>query len=498
MLRIQKLTNLFLSVFNYSKNDWNNLENYLSPLGTELLRHSLNHEDLTDEEAAHLLLRTDLKDPNFKRIKKGLRKSLFAEILRFSPSIVKYSAYQRNYYQDNKLLAAFKILRGLSKADLSKYLASQLHRRSKVYHFTEIRLETSRYLYNYYTSIRPNVKLGEEYRKEVNDALKQYNLETEVELLFHSIFLVRLDSSKGKNRIEKKLNEIRGYDQYVGTASVSFHKYYFAAKEIIYDELGDYKSALKIAQEALFYFESLEFDNRPSKKIWLNSLSYWYLKFGQITEAKQVLQKRISIQSHKDRSWYALQMVLTKLHFQTLKFEEASAVYKNVVASKKNNSLPKNFEVFNRQSQVLFFFITHTHEVSFESQMNYKKAVLFLQESKDFDLPSLYFAFIFELILGILFKENVSDESLQEIYKLRDKQRLIKKNPHFRSLCFLNMLLAVLESDYHIEAIKRKTLPYQEKLQSKELIYDHDIEIIPFEYIWEVIMNDIKEVALTT
>ncbi len=116
MTRIQRLIQFLKHTANYSNGDWEKFNNYTSPLGKELLNHAHNNPDLADEKASQVLLRTDFKDSNYRRIKNRLSDKLFLEVLRFTPSTSKFTIYQRNYYYDQRLFAVFKILRGLNQS----------------------------------------------------------------------------------------------------------------------------------------------------------------------------------------------------------------------------------------------------------------------------------------------------------------------------------------------------------------------------------------------
>ena len=73
--------------------------------------------------------------------------------------------------------------------------------------------------------------------------------------------------------------------------------------------------------------------------------------------------------------------------------------------------------------------------------------------------------------------------------------RHVKKKEHFRSNVFIKMLLTIPSSSFHKVRIERETQKYLKQLNSLPLEVAnqiHEIEIIPYEHLWEFILESLE------
>ena len=70
----------------FNENDWQDFEHRLTPLERNLLHIINGNDNVSDEQAAEILFRTDFKDPNYQRHRKSLFDKLSLTILRFNPA----------------------------------------------------------------------------------------------------------------------------------------------------------------------------------------------------------------------------------------------------------------------------------------------------------------------------------------------------------------------------------------------------------------------------
>ena len=101
---------------------------------------------------------------------------------------------------------------------------------------------------------------------------------------------------------------------------------------------------------------------------------------------------------------------------------------------------------------------------------------------------------IAQLLEAIVLKRE--GEVLDRIDALKKySSRYITKSDSIRSNCFINMLLEVVRNGYHVVAIERHTKKYYTKLLANpKLTSDEaaEVEFIPYEHLWEIIMNYLK------
>jgi hypothetical protein len=74
--------------------------------------------------------------------------------------------------------------------------------------------------------------------------------------------------------------------------------------------------------------------------------------------------------------------------------------------------------------------------------------------------------------------------------------RYLKKDEHFRSNCFLKMLVQIPEAAFHREGAARKAERYRTQLRQMPMEIanqSHEIEIIPYEDLWEMILDSLPK-----
>ena len=87
-------------------------------------------------------------------------------------------------------------------------------------------------------------------------------------------------------------------------------------------------------------------------------------------------------------------------------------------------------------------------------------------------------------------KYNRAIDRIEAIEKYTS--RYLKKDTNFRSNCFIKMLLEIPKEGFHRVAVERKASKYRERLSEMPLEVanqSHSIEIIPYEDLWEMVLN---------
>ena len=70
--------------------------------------------------------------------------------------------------------------------------------------------------------------------------------------------------------------------------------------------------------------------------------------------------------------------------------------------------------------------------------------------------------------------------------------RYLKNDDTFRSNCFIKMLLKMIAADFHPVRTRTYTADLQKKLEKSSPVTDEkssQVEIIPYDYLWEVVME---------
>ncbi|MBK8052431.1 MAG: hypothetical protein IPK35_03920 [Saprospiraceae bacterium] len=99
------------------------------------------------------------------------------------------------------------------------------------------------------------------------------------------------------------------------------------------------------------------------------------------------------------------------------------------------------------------------------------------------------------IIIQILFllTDKKYDKIIDRIDALKQySYRYLKNDDTFRSNCFIKMLLKMISADFHPLRTRTYTADLQKKLEKSSLVTDEkssQVEVIPYDYLWEVVMD---------
>lgn len=103
------------------------------------------------------------------------------------------------------------------------------------------------------------------------------------------------------------------------------------------------------------------------------------------------------------------------------------------------------------------------------------------------NIPVLIVQFLYDIV------DKRYDAGIERVEAVQKYvSRYLRKDELFRSNCFLKMLVQIPEAGFHREAVVRKAERYLSQLAETPLAIanqPHEIEIIPYEDLWQMILE---------
>ncbi|MEE9372726.1 MAG: hypothetical protein V3V00_06695 [Saprospiraceae bacterium] len=501
MRKIRGIVYLLESVMGYKKKHWAQFQSYLPPLESELLNFVLNDKEITDESAANSLFRTDIKDPNFGRLKNKLRHFLFIEIFRFSPSGSSYTPYQKAHYASEQMLAIFKILKGVAYTSLAKPLADKLHAKSQSYHFNEIGLEASRYLFYYYSVIQTDLTNSEKFSKEIKKYNNIVQYEIEAECKFYTILTKQLLAKEKTSDIAALA---RSYYYKLTSYAVQklpsskFYLFYYRLGGLIYEVEGNYKKAIIYAREGYTYFKNQSYDHRTAKIIFMLSMAFCYLRLGFLLEARQIITRSLLLQFKGRNNWFVSKRLLMQIECHKKNYQDAYDHYRDITTHRKFPDLRDNYKAFYLLNGAYFDFLALTGRMPDTPPPSRRSISSTFQNILQKDISNRHIKIpliIAQLLYNVYDRDYDAIEN--RIYSLKSycNRNLMRKSPNFRSNCFIKMLLVIPSNNFNAIAVRRKTKKYLERLRSVPFtVSEHpsEVEVLPYEDLWEMVLEELR------
>lgn len=438
----------------------------------------INGEISSSEDAINLLY----NDKKFPRVYlSNAKKQLEERVINTFLSLKNpgKTEIQQVYFETYRKFAAFKVLRGQGKREASTSLAKKIIKDSIKYQFTEISLSLAKELKLYYSLISQNKKKFEYYKSLAITYGKIYQEETIVEEYLCQMHLI---TTNKKSFTEPELDIIQTIIHECQQLKYqSFRIIYLSAnvKAIYYQIVNDYANLTKVCSEAIKYFESLTYPIPAAAPFsFLYKMIPSYIVLGNFIEAEIAIRKCLSIAPKGHFNWIRTKQYETIMHFHKGDFGNARVISLEIL--KKHKSQFEFWPIFNAYASILM-------GEKFRLGKFLNEVPKYSHDKKGMNINILIIQ-----ILHFL-KQRKFGKVIDRMDALeRYSYRYLRKNNTFRSNCLIHMLLQLEKGNFNKIAVQRKAAKYYDRLKSvplHEAKQDLDLEIVPYEKLWEVILG---------
>jgi hypothetical protein len=202
-------------------------------------------------------------------------------------------------------------------------------------------------------------------------------------------------------------------------------------------------------------------------------------------------------------NWFKYQELLLLLSLHSGNYQRAYELYIETTSQKRFNTLPSGVgQIWKIFEAYLFFLIQvelveDNHRYSPFSKFRMGRFVnevpLYSKDKRGMNIPILIVQILY------LIQQKREGEVVDRVEAIgKYISRYITKKDNYRSACFINMLLQIPANSFHRVAVERHTQKYNRMLESMPLDFArqaHDIEIIPYEQLWDMTLDLLPPVA---
>ena len=456
---------------------------------------------VSDEEASRILYQSAPSDPRYRKLKSVLKYRLIDALFLIDSSQTKYQEHRRAFQQASKFLAAARILlsRGVRKGACE--LLEKTLDIAMANEFTDITVQTLKHLRNHYGLIEGDWKKFGRYDKLLKRMVRVH----EAEICVEEYYILHATRSFGRSfyrprprrPIEVLIEEVDGLmAQY---NSVRLHYHSRLLKIIRFMSIHDYLGAAEVCRDALVFFESKPFLYRIGLSAFSNNLLLCCIQLRRYEEAWQLMTDYSGLFEKGHYNWFNNRLLYLSLCLHTGHYQEAWSAYVDATSVKSFRQLPvRESEKWKIMDAYLHYLISIGIIDAGKGGKGVKKFRIakFINEVPVYSADKRGFN-IAILIIQILFL--ISQESWQTALDRVEalskyRTRYLRKNAHFRSNCFIQMVLQIPISGFHRKSVERRAAEYLEKLMSvplEEARQPYEAELMPFEKLWEFALSSL-------
>jgi hypothetical protein len=454
----------------------------------------------SDEEAVALLYPGEKVGSKFINLRERLKERILNIVFLVDFKVNSSSDRQKAYFECNRKWAAAMLLMSKNAKGVSISVIEGLLKQSIQYEFTELTLSALSSLRLHFGTIYGDASKYSQYREMYRQYQEVWMMENEAEDAYTNLVSNFVNSKASKIPIsdEAQLCFDRIAPFLKQSDSFRLHLCGRLIEVMIPSSKNDYAGTAKVCESAIDFFQNKEYESNLALQAFYYQLIVCYIQLQEFEKGEKVIQQYQSIFEEGSFNWYKLQELFFLLAMYTKRYTKAMEVCVVVQQKLQTKSQPAHIEEMWKIYEAYSSFLLHigkaTPPKGFSSKFKVSK---FLNEiptySKDkqgMNIPILVIQILFNISDGHF---NESIDRMEAIDKYCS--RYLKQNETFRSSCFIKALMQMPAASFHHSIVEKKAQKYMDMLQTQplEVAYQsHEIEIIPYEHLWEMAMETLK------
>jgi tetratricopeptide (TPR) repeat protein len=408
---------------------------------------------------------------------------------------------QRAYYECYRQWAAAKILLGKNARQAGIALCRRILKQAKRFEFTELVLDIARMLRLHYGTQEGDLKKFDHFNRLFREYEEIWLFENRAEELYSELIIRYVNNKATHTAVHKQAEAV--FRQLQG--ALEKHKTYvlqlcgFLIKATIYSSLNDYKQTLLVCDEAVRLFEAKQYQANIPLQIFLYQKMVCHTQLKQYAEAEAVVLKALSFFEEGTFNWFKFQELYFLLSMHTGEYQRAYRVYARSTGHRRFRFLPENVRELWRIHGAYVHYLAEAGCVRpDEDDSRFSKfrlgrflnnTPIFSRDKRGMNIPILIIQILF------LIQKKRYDEAIDRIEAIEKYcSRYLKKGDTYRSNNFIKLLLQIPLAGFHRAAVERRAEKFLENLREVPLDMagqSHDIEIIPYESLWEMALNSL-------
>ena len=457
-------------------------------------------------EALNISVHLNAKSLNIGHFPQELKKSSFKKaldicsdrILLINGGFPKNQTLGLEYYNLNKSLVLAKILNTLSLRTAALSVAEVLVERADKYFFLNLSFEGYRIIYSV------KMQLGDSRGFETASAqfskyLSYYQIEKEIEIEFNRFHLQSAKTSSTQyNLVEQLEREIKRFSKYVNNIpSFYFHFYFYHLLYLKFTHSKQPDRVYKSAKNALKWFESLKFMHLPGRVHFASIQIVYLIQVREYDKAIPLIEKNKFLLRPYSLPWFRTIEKEIILYFHKGDFEKGVQVFFESQNTSTHVSRDRRSQATWLLYEAYINLVLETGSATYDGRKKRFSIQKFINDLPEFskdkranNIPIL----IAQMLFFIVRKQyNKAIDRIESLDKYAS--RYLRNDETFRSNCFIKMLLEIPKNSFNQLRVERAAEKYFRRLLDSDIdLIDQpfEIEIIPYERLWAIIMNHLR------
>jgi hypothetical protein len=457
-----------------------------------------------DRDAATLLYACSPTDDKYRQLKSRFRKRLLNTLFFLDVNVPNTANYERAYYSCNKDWTLVKILLANGAEMTAADLAAGILATALKFRFADVIVNCSRIL-RAWASKSGDEKLFEEYDSYIKDFSSVLEAEIRSEELYQRVTMHYLDSPIKTRELKEKMDTycdaLVSLSEIYDSPVVMYNMYLVWTYK--YEMTFDFQSMLEVCNRAEAYMdanpaywqeEKLEIFQLKKMSAYLHLRDY---KNGKI-EAEKALQRF----EEGSEMWFTFMELYLLLALHSDNYLNAYAIFQRAITQQRFKKLHVSEREKWHVYEVYIEYLLETMPADNVAAAAAAKRKGTFKSAKFMNDPVLYpkdqRIFTVHLVIAqILFFLEKNNESAvtERIDRLKNyANRQLKPEEYHRAIAFIRLLQQLVKSEFDVEELTTVD-KYYNRLVETPFYYRgllQELEIIPFEKLWNMILKRMK------
>jgi hypothetical protein len=453
----------------------------------------------TDQQAAEMLYPESDNTSGYRKLKNKLRKKLINSLLLVDLNQASYSDRKSAYHQCYKEWAAIRILLAKNAWTIAVEIAERILKHSMKYEFTELTLDLLGIMRLHYGTRLGDLKKFEEYKRLALEYEPIYIAENKAEMLYTELIVHYVNNKSTKTNLQKKAelalmelsDSLRRFNSY------RLHLYGGMIRLMISSTVNKHEDTISTCEDLIEFFESKDYRaETPLQAAYYQKL-VCHCQLRQFEPGKEAAEKCLELIENGNVNWFKYYEMYFMLAMYTGNYKEALEVFYKVTKHKRFGYLTDSArEVWLIYEAYLYFIVEaglldpaeeYSEIKSFRLGRFLNETEIFSKDKSGMNVAIIIFQIIYFMVKGQYGKVVDKSEGIQKYCT-----RYLKEEHTARSYHFIRGLLAIAAAGDYGSEKREKAESYKDQftsLQDKETGQTFQIEIIPYETLWDTIFN---------
>jgi hypothetical protein len=458
----------------------------------------------TDEEAAKLLFDSNANSQHYRRFKSTFKDKLLNNLYFLDDQHPCLYQHQKAGLLIQKRWGAISMLFQRNQGALATQLAEQLLPTAIQFELTEVLVPMLSKMKIFYATQIGDIKKYQYFHELHERYLELYNWEQKAYSYYANI---RLHYTRSETYKPELAEEAMKYYQSLEPVLMQnpSAELYFMVNMIrlaVHVSAHNYPEILKICREGLLYFSKKSFEHRKGISVFLDIKVAACTQLKLFEEGMEAGKQVLSMNQEGTINWFVGISNCITLCLHSGQYYQAYELYQQAISHRQYEKLQgKVQELFKLYEGYLYLLIVggklegiNLHNAHFQSQFRLNKFLneipTFQKDKAGMNVPVLIMQIAY-LLIGQKYDKAIDKIKAVELYCHR---HLRTDNTLYRANSFIQALLELPKAGFHREAFIRKARKHWERLIALPIdkaAQSYIVEIIPFETLWEYILESL-------